>query len=142
MAESDFALADFDEEDGQTAWPGATVVFSGAARPAGGELVLFDSKRDSDTLPGQTKLSRLELCFPDGTPKPSDLDDGLALWLFVDDMVTPRAKVRLVDLVQQGGSRPLNVSRGRGQTIRVVLFDPNGAWKPGEHRVEVKLGWE
>jgi Ca-activated chloride channel family protein len=64
--------------------------------------------------------------FPDGAP--TKVDAGLSLLLFVDDLATPRARVRLADLLRQGGERPLNLQKQPGQMIRLVLHDANSAW--------------
>src|SRR5581483_3730817 len=87
-----------------------TMLFSGAPVFTGNEALLFDSARDQGTppLPERGTISRLVLRFPAGSPNPSSLDAGLTLLLFVDDLATPRAKVRLRDIVRQGGKRPLN----------------------------------
>ena len=79
--------------------------------------------------------------FLDGTPDLRTLDPGLALLLSVDDPSEPRARVRPTDLVRQRGERPLNLGRGAGQVVRIVLIDPSGAWKQGGPRLELALGW-
>ena len=68
------------------------------------------------------------------------LNPGLALALYVDDLTAPRARVRLVDLLRQGGERPLNIRRQPGQVVRLVLLDPAGAWASGGPALEVALG--
>ena len=65
---------------------------------------------------------------------------GLTIALYVDDLTAPRARVRLADLIRQGGERPLNVRRQPGQVVRIVLLDPNGAWAAGAPSLEVALG--
>jgi Ca-activated chloride channel family protein len=57
----------------------------------------------------------------------------------VDDLASPRARVRLADLVRQRGERPLNLSRSPGQVLRLVLADPAAAWKDGAPTIEVAL---
>ena len=49
---------------------------------------------------------------------------NLCLLIFVEDLSQPRARVRLADLIRQGGERPLNISRRPGQRIRIDLVDP------------------
>jgi hypothetical protein len=63
------------------------------------------------------------------------------LLLFLDDRASPRARVRLVDLVRQQGERPLHVRKGPGQVVRIVLADPSGAWARGAPRLELALAW-
>ena len=86
-------------------------------------------------------LGRLVVRFPDGTPDPRGVDPGLELRVFVDDPTTPRARVRLADLVRRRGERPLNLRVGPGRAVRIVLADPAGAWARGAPRIEVALGW-
>ena len=57
----------------------------------------------------------------------------------MDDLTAPRARVRLADLIRQGGERPLNVRRRAGQVVRLVLLDPAGAWAAGASALEVSL---
>ena len=130
----------------EAAQPGvraSTPLFSGVPQFTAGEAVLFDSTRQEDAakLPGQGTIRRLEVRFPAGTPAQEELDAGLVLLLFVDDLASPRARVRLADVVRQGGSRPLNLARPTGQPVRIVLLDPAGAWSQGAPQIEVALAW-
>jgi Ca-activated chloride channel family protein len=119
------------------------VVFRDVPVFAGNEAVLFDTSRPADTakLPDQATLSSLELRFPDGAPDTTALDSGLMLLVFVADLVMPRARVRLSDLVRQRGKRPLNLLKQPGQIVRLVLVDPAAAWSQGAPRLEIALGW-
>jgi Ca-activated chloride channel homolog len=120
-----------------------TLLFSGAPVFTDSQALLFDSARDQATpqLPQWGTISRLALRFPAGSPAPTILDVGLTLLIFVDDLATPRAKVRLRDLVRQGGSRPLNLAREVGQALRIVLADSAGGWSNGAPHIEVSLDW-
>jgi Ca-activated chloride channel family protein len=111
---------------------GAVDVFAGRPDLSGGEWTLFDSERPGDrriSLPGH--ISVLRLTFTERTPDVTSLDAGLELWLFVGDLASPRARVSLVDLIRQGGARPLNLARVPGERVLLVLKDPNGAWAQG-----------
>ena len=121
--------------------PSHAVVFGGVPTLTGGEATLFDSARDRGGLPREATLTRLVVRFPEGPPDPRGLDPSLELRLFVDDPTTPRARVRLADLVRRRGERPLNLRVGPGQAVRIVLADPAGAWARGAPRIEVALGW-
>jgi Ca-activated chloride channel family protein len=125
--------------------PASSTIFSGTPTLAGGEAVLFDSAQAPNRggIPEAATLSRLVVRFPGKAPDPRSVDAQLALWIFVDDLTTPRARVRLVDLIQQGGERPLNLRVGPGQTVRVSLVDPNGAWADQRKapQLELALGW-
>lgn len=118
-----------------------TVVFSGVPQFTDGEAILFDSSRRDAALPafGAT-IARLVVRFASGTSAPGQIDPGLTVQIFVDDLSAPRARVRLADLVRQGGERPLNLAWRQGQVLRVVLVDPAGAWAQGGLGIEVALG--
>jgi Ca-activated chloride channel family protein len=130
---------------GKAATPSSSIVFSGTPTLAGGEAVLFDSAQAPNRggIPEAVTLSRLVVRFPGKAPDPRSVDPQLALWIFVDDLTTPRARVRVVDVIQQGGERPLNLRVGPGQTVRVTLVDPNGAWadKRKAPKFELALSW-
>jgi Ca-activated chloride channel family protein len=121
----------------------ATALFKGVPAFAAGEAVLFDStrKKDASKVPDAAILDRLELRFPDGAPDPDSLDAGLCLLIFVGDLASPRARVRLADVIRQRGQRPLNLAKQPGQVVRIVLADPAGAWAKAAPRLEVALGW-
>jgi Ca-activated chloride channel family protein len=130
----------------QAAMPAATrsaILFSGVPHPVGGEAVLFDSAGPGATvaLPDAATLSRLRVEFAGGAAAPESLDQGLSLLLFVGDLATPRARVRLADLVRQGGERPLHIARQPGQPLRLVLSDPAGVWASAAPRITVTLEW-
>ncbi len=117
-------------------------VFSGIPELAGGEAILFDSSRDeeADLLPESATIHKLSVTFPEGTPDYRSLDRGLNLLIFVGDLSSPRARVRLADVVRRRGERPLNLSKGPGQVVRVVLVDPAGKWAEGAPTIKVTLG--
>ncbi len=118
-------------------------LFSGVPRFAGGEAVLFDSsrKQDMDRLPEAAIIRRLLLIFPDRMPDHNDLDPGLSLLIYVGDLSSPRAKVRFADVLRRRGERPLNMSKGAADVVRVVLEDPAGAWEKRAPKIEVRFGW-
>jgi hypothetical protein len=124
--------------------PRGTVIFSGIPRPDGHEAVLFDSMRAAaaTSLPEEGMFSRLRVLFPSGSPKADDVDPAISLLLFVDDLSAPRASVRLVDLVRQGGERPLHIAKRPGQVVRLVLADPAGAWAASAYLITVVLEWQ
>ncbi|MCC2668439.1 MAG: Vault protein inter-alpha-trypsin [Armatimonadetes bacterium] len=81
------------------------------------------------------------LSYQQGDPAVKSVDSGLALLVYLDDMASPRATVRLSDLLRQGGKRPLNLRRSAGQRVRIVLADPNGAWATAAPPIQVTLHW-
>jgi Ca-activated chloride channel family protein len=68
------------------------------------------------------------------------VDQELTLLLFVGDLTTPRARVRLADVLRQGERRPLNLRLAAGEPVRLTLEDPAGAWKAGVPALEIVLG--
>jgi Ca-activated chloride channel family protein len=121
----------------------AITVFCGQPAELNGEAILFDSAQaGSPPLPDEGMLTALSVHFPKHSSAPTTLDEGLALLLYLDDLVTPRAKVRLADLLRHGGRRPLNLRRLSGQRLRLVLVDPAGAWKDAAPPLEVSLAWD
>jgi Ca-activated chloride channel family protein len=116
-----------------------TVLFTGVPRFTDEEAVLFDSSEGEDPLRDQATLSRLHLRFLDSARAAERVDPGLTLLLFLDDLSQPRARVRLADLIRQGGQRPLNLIRRPGQRLRIVLIDLNGVWAQNGPPIEVAL---
>jgi Ca-activated chloride channel family protein len=110
-------------------------VFAGRPQWGNGQATLWDSTVES-LLPDQGTIARLEVHF---ASEPGEVDRGLALLVYVEDMAMPRARVRLADLVRLGGERPLNLRVGPGQPVRVVLVDPNGAWADAAPEMTVRL---
>jgi Ca-activated chloride channel family protein len=121
----------------------SVALFSGVPSFDGREAMLFDSRDETEAqkLPEMATLSRLRLRFLNGPPAPEAIDPGLSLLLFVDDLVAPRARVSLADLVRRGGDRPLNVRRLAGQPVRLVLVDAGGAWAGTAPSLEVVVEW-
>ena len=123
------------------AGPSLPVLFAGVPQFAGGEAVLFDSTQDKDAGKRTTMvLTRLRLRLTGGAVDSQRLDPDLTLLIFVGDLAAPRARVRVADLLRQGGERPLNLTWGAGQPLRIVLHDPQGAWASGGVGVELELG--
>ena len=109
-------------------------VTAGQHAPADG-AVLFDSASDDE---GQ--FTFLSVAFTGNAP--AALDPELTLLLFVGDLAAPRARVRLADVLRQGGRRPLNLSRAAHEAVRLTLEDPAGAWAGGVPALEIVLGWK
>jgi hypothetical protein len=85
-------------------------------------------------------IARLVMRFLAGLPSQGEIDPGLVIQIFVDDLSEPRARVRVADLARQQGERPLNIAWRQGQVLRVVLLDPAGAWAQGAPALDVALG--
>lgn len=113
--------------------------YSGKPDYTGDRFTIFDSRVAGNAA--STMLTELKVAFPSGAPDPTALDAGLEIHIFMDDLAVPRARVRLRDLVQQGGTRPLNIRSGSSATILLVLVDPNGIWSGGRApEIVVTLG--
>jgi Ca-activated chloride channel family protein len=116
---------------------GHAVVFAGVPHFEGQEAVLFDSARteDAERLPQEeATFVQLRVAVPGGPPVAE-----LHVLLFVDDLTAPAARVRLADLVRQGGDRPLNLRKRSGERVRLVL-----SGEPGDQplpSLEVTLCW-
>jgi hypothetical protein len=119
---------------------GGASLFTGAPSIVGGEATLFDScSEPGKALPERSVFTELRLRFEDAAPSAKELGRELALLIFIDDMVTPRARIRLSDLAMQGWRRPLNISRRPGEAVRIVLSDPDSVWESGAPAMEVSL---
>ena len=70
-------------------------------------------------------------------PKADEVDKNLSLLIYVGDMATPRAVVKVADLIRQRGVRPLNVLVDG--VVKVVLSDPAGTWAKGMPAIEVRV---
>jgi Ca-activated chloride channel family protein len=122
--------------------PALSPIFQGIPEFSGGEAVLFDTAREEDSarMADTAHLRRLSLRATGAAFDPKALDRETALLLYVDDLATPRAKVRLTDLLRQG-TRPLNLHRQAGQRVRLVLADPGGKLRDSLLDIEVFLEW-
>ena len=110
-------------------------VKAGQHAPADG-AVLYDSATGAA---GQ--FTFLSVAFGDKEITADSLDPELTLLLFVGDLASPRARVKLADILRLGGRRPLNLRRDTNQPVRLTLEDPNGVWKGGVPALEIVLGW-
>jgi hypothetical protein len=120
---------------------GTISLFCGVPQFEAGQATLYDSGVDGipAQLPPGTILRRLKLRFPKGAP--AGLDSEVAVLIFVGDLSLPRARLQLVDVVRQGGERPLNFRWLSGLAVKLVLVDPHGIWSHGAPMVEIGLEW-
>jgi Ca-activated chloride channel homolog len=105
--------------------------------------VLYDSSQagEAASLPDLLTIKRIELSFPGGAQHLAALPADLALLIYIGDLSAPSARVGLLDLLRQGGVRPLNLSRRSGEAVQIVLADPQGKWAEGAPAVSVSLFW-
>jgi Ca-activated chloride channel family protein len=103
-----------------------TVVFSGQPHLTDGEAILFDSAARPDTIPESVEIHGIEIRPLHPVTAIEDIDRDIRLRIHIDDLETPRAEVRLIDVWNR--QRPLNLLKLPGQTILIVLADPNETW--------------
>jgi Ca-activated chloride channel family protein len=120
-----------------------TPQYVGVPNLVGQQAALFDTSRREDAakLPKSALFTGIAVQFPDGAPDPARLGSDVMLLLFIDDMAAPRARVGMADLIRQGGSRPLNLQRGNGQTVKLVLEDPAGIMVTDQIKIAVMLSY-
>ena len=96
-----------------------------------GQVVLIEQ-----TVERETTLSQIAV---EVNVDPAQLDRELALWVYVQDLAMPRARIRLADLMRLGGRRPLNLRVPAGAVVRVALVDPSGAWKTEAPTISLRI---
>jgi Ca-activated chloride channel homolog len=137
--------SDYDVDDAEEGSPAQeTRIVVPPGRPATGDgAVLFDSDRDAkqSPIPATGRLTALSVTVRDKAVTADAVGPELALLVFVGDLASPRARVRLADVLR-AGRRPLNLRRDAGQPLRLVVADPDGKWKSGVPALEVTLSWE
>jgi Ca-activated chloride channel family protein len=111
-------------------------VGAGRHAPADG-AALYDSAGG-----GAGQFTFLSVALADKAITADTIDPELTLLLFVGDLASPRARVKLADVLRLGGRRPLNVRCEAGEPVRLVLADPSGAWTGGTPAMEIVLGWK
>ena len=122
------------EEKTKQVSAGSSEIYTGTPAFSGKESILVDLSTKLTGLPMQASLSGIAAEYS-GDPLPRELQ--LLLYLS-DDLVTPRARMNLAELVAQG-KRPLNISYRKGQLLKVVLLDPSGKGVKGTLRIT--LSW-
>lgn len=100
---------------------GVVQVFSGAPQVVNGQALLFDSNASATQVPDAVTFRRLTLSLLSGDP--GVIEPDVLILLYVGDLVSPRATIRLKDLLRIG-RRPLNVLRRPGDVVRLILESP------------------
>ena len=112
---------------GSGGFRGLTLFAGTLPAPTADELTLFDSASTPvASFAALRQLAMLGFEFVAGAP--ADLDANAELRLYVDDLAEPVVRVRLLDVVRQGGVRPLNVAVPVGARVVVVLAGATGGW--------------
>ena len=88
------------------------------------------------------QFTYLSVSFVDKAITADSLNPELMLLLFMGDLAAPRARVKLADVLRQGGRRPLNLRCDAGDPVRLTLADPESAWNGGVPAMEIVLGWK
>jgi Ca-activated chloride channel family protein len=122
--------------------PESVLLFEGVPQFANGAATLFDSTNATVELDSPTVFSALQIEFPDGSPDLKTVGRETCLLFYVDDLSVPRARVRVIDILRSGGTRPLNIHWQPGQAVRLELTDPAGTWRNAAPNVRVSLGVE
>ena len=115
-------------------------LFAGTPVFNGKTAILYDSTRpeQSGRIEAGVDLTRLTVRLFTEPTTAGPLDNGISILIYVDDMASARARVKLADILKQSGVRPLNVHVPENAVARIVLEDPNGAWRSGDS-LEVTL---
>jgi Ca-activated chloride channel homolog len=122
--------------------PQTFVLFSGEPALTAETTILFDSKDATPLGPAgeQGVFNFLEVVVPADRANARHLDPGLCLLLYVDDLSAPRARVKLADIIRQGGRRPLNIDWRAEQRVQLALADPARAWRKDPPHLQINLG--
>ena len=120
--------------------PEAVLLFEGKPQFVNGGAFLFDSAKEPIELELPAVLSALQIEFPAGSPDLKAVGREMCLLFYVDDLSVPRARVRVIDILRSGGTRPLNIHWQPGQSVRLELIDPAGAWRDAAPSMRVTLG--
>jgi len=128
--------------ESRPAAPGEAVVFAGVPRFGDAHwAVLYDSAHEApDRLPPTARLGAMTV-RPTGRARARLGAEGVMLLLFVGDLAAPVARVRLSDVLQADGRRPLNVFRREGERVVLVLEDRDAAWAKDAPEIRVVLEW-
>ncbi|MCX6701261.1 MAG: VIT and VWA domain-containing protein, partial [Methanomicrobiales archaeon] len=95
------------------------ILFSGKPQPLQGRCLIFDSTlpEHTGTLPETLVLRSLEFSFKEKDPVTST---GVVLLLYVGDPDVPRVRIRIKDLMDHHGVRPLNIQRTSCELLKIV----------------------
>lgn len=130
---------------------GEALLFRGTPHVGQGEALLYTSAQP-EKLPTTMQITgiALRLLAPEGTPASMErtqrtsvagaIDRDVALHLFIGDAASPRARIRLQDLLRYG-ERPLNLMRSAGQLVQLRLVDPAGWLQQHRLNFEIVLQW-
>ncbi|HEX3150636.1 MAG TPA: VIT and VWA domain-containing protein [Gemmataceae bacterium] len=122
------------------ATPATTIHVAAGQHAPGDGTVLLDSAREALTSSG--RLSSLSISSTDPALTADAIGPELTILVFIGDLTSPRASIRLADVLRQGGRRPLNLRRAASEELRLVIRDPEGKWHTGMPAVTMVLDWE
>ncbi len=130
---------------------GEAVVFQGEVTGSQQEMVLYPSGQQ-DMLPAAITLTGIALRLLSTAEGQTEshttidpaivqsMDRDVVIQLFIGDLASPRARVRLQDLLRYG-ERPLNLYRAADESIQLRLVDPAGWLQAHPMRFELLLQW-
>ncbi|MEM3341259.1 MAG: VIT domain-containing protein [Thermoplasmata archaeon] len=108
----------------RSTFPPLLSIFSGKVDLAGPQFTLFDSARSEDLskIP-QHDITITGIVLKAQGANLNSIDRNAAIMLFVEDMSSPRATVKIQDILKLGGERPVNLRCPAGKQIKIVIFD-------------------
>lgn len=115
------------------------VLFCGEVKASAAPILLYTTNTQPH-VPAAVTIRGLALRLLTAEQNPALPERALELQLFVGDLASPRARVRLSDLLRQG-QRPLNITRTADQPIELRLVDPVGWLQSHPLQIEVTLHW-
>jgi len=129
---------------------GEAVVFQGEITGTARELILYSSAHEAK-LPAAITLTGIVLrplpviesasaITPNTPDVAQQVDRDVLIQLFIGDLATPRAHIRLQDLLRYG-ARPLNLYRAADEPIQLQLVDPAGWLQAHPLRFALVLQW-
>ena len=126
---------------------GEAIVFHGEVTGTAGEIVLYPAAQQA-TLPADITLTGIALRLlsttenhPASAPElAQQVDRHVVIQLFIGDLASPRARIRLQDLLRYG-ARPLNLYRAADELVQIQLVDPAGWLQDHPLRFELVLQW-
>jgi Ca-activated chloride channel family protein len=124
---------------------GKITLYAGPVADIGANRILIDtssateSATGGDPLPENLTFKGVELTCDSAAKQALTQERDLALSIYIGDLATPRAVVRLRDMVV-AGRRPLNLLRRTGEAVRIVL-DAQNVSVTAEGQIELRLVW-
>jgi Ca-activated chloride channel family protein len=113
-------------------------LYLGSPEFTDGVAVLFDSTCPEQVtrIPETVLLKRLKVAFKGKTPVTATT---IELLIYLGDIVAPLVRIRIRDLMDHNGIRPLNIQRINAELFRIVLVNPDDKWRKNSPELEVTV---